>query len=123
MLMNLHGEQEHNSTAPLHDFPKHPERTLPEIDPRKGIYAEDHLKFFFLALELLKIEHKYVVCKTFPHTVEPKMTSWFFSLQPNSITNWDTFERLFKSKFGSQKTLDTLMKELLPLRMDKKEKV
>ena len=37
--------------------------------------------------------------------------------------NWDTFERLFKGKFGSQRTTATLMKELLSLRMEKKEKL
>ena len=39
------------------------------------------------------------------------------------ITNWDTFERVFKGKFGSQRTTATIIKELLTLRMDKKEKV
>ena len=50
-----------NLDAPLHDFPKHPNRTLPKFDPRKGISAEDHLKSFYLALELLNVEHEDVV--------------------------------------------------------------
>ena len=41
-----------NLVAPLHDFPKHPNRALPKLDPRKGISEEDHLNFFYLALEL-----------------------------------------------------------------------
>ena len=112
-----------NLDAPLHYFPEHLERMLPKFDPGKGIYAEDQSKIFFFALELLSVEHEDVVCRLFPHTFEPKTSSWFFSLQPNSIKNWDTFERVFKSKFGSKKTLTTLMKELFSLRMEKKENV
>ena len=68
------------------------------------------------------VEHDDVVCRLFPHTFKAKETSWYFGLQENSITNWDTFETLFKRKFGSQRTTATLMKELISLRMDKKEK-
>ena len=60
---------------------------------------------------------------TLSHTFEAKAYAWYFGLQANSITNWDTFERLFKGKFGSQRTTATLMKEFLDLRMDKKDKV
>ena len=73
--------------APLHDFPKHPERALPKFDPGKGISTKDHLKCFFLALELLGVEHEDVVCSIFPHTFEAKVSSWFYILQSNSITN------------------------------------
>ena len=90
-----------NLATPLHDFPKHPDIVLPKFDLGKGI-SVDYLKFFFLALELLNIEHEDVVCILFPHAFEPKASSWFFSLQPNSITNWDSFERAFKRKFGSK---------------------
>ena len=33
------------------------------------------------------------------------------------------FERLFKNKFGCQRTVATMMKELLALKIEKKEKV
>ena len=69
-----------NLATPLHDFPKHPDRMLPKFDLGKGISTEDHLKSFFLALELLNIEHEYVVCRLFLHNFEPKTISWFFSL-------------------------------------------
>ena len=107
----------------MHDCPKHLDRVLPKFDPRRGISIEDHLKSFYLALEILKVEHEDVVCIIFPYTFEPKASSWFFSLQANSMTIWDTFEMVFKSKFGSQKTVTTLMKELLSMKMDKKQKV
>ena len=84
---------------------------------------DDHLQNFFLALQILVVEHDDVVCILFPHTFKAKEASWYFGLQENSIKNWDTFEILFKGKFGSQRTIATLMKELLALRMDKKEKV
>jgi len=59
----------------------------------------------------------------FPHTFETKASAWYFHLPANYITNWDTFEIFFKGKFGSQRTIAALVKELLSLRMDKKEKV
>ena len=84
---------------------------------------DDHLQSFYLALEILAVEHEDVVCRLFPHTFETKASSWYFGLQANYITNWDTFKILFKGKFTSQRTIATLMKESLSLRMDKKEKV
>ena len=69
-----------NLSNVLHVFPKHPERTLPKFDSGKGISIEYHLKRFFLSQELLNINHEDVVCRRFPHTFEPKMASWFFSL-------------------------------------------
>ena len=76
-----------NMDAPLHDFPKNLDKVLPKFDPRRGIFAEDHFKSFYLALELLNVEHEDVVCRIFPYTFDPKASSWFFSLQANSITN------------------------------------
>ena len=109
--------------VPLHDLSKHPERVLPKFDPGKGIFAEDHLKSFFLALDILNVEHEDVVCRLFQYTFEPKSSSWYFSLQADSIANLDGFKRVFISKFGNQKTVATLMKELLSMRMERKEKV
>ena len=44
-------------------------------------------------------------------------------MQANSIVNWDSFEKAFLGNFGNQKTVATLMKELLSMRMGDKEKV
>ena len=76
-----------------------------------------------MALEALAVEHEDVVCRLFPHTLKGKAASWYFGWHANSITDWDTFERLFKNKFGSQRTTAALMKELLALKKEKKEKV
>ena len=81
--------------------------------PEKGISVDDHLRSLYLALELLAVEHKDMVCRFFPHTFEAKASAWYFSLQANLIAEWDTFVREFKGKFGSQRTTATLMKELL----------
>ena len=77
----------------------------------------------FLGSRALTIENEDVVCILFPHSFKAKASVWYFGLPANSIKNWDSFERLFKGKFGSQRTTGTLMKELLALWMDKKEKV
>ena len=73
-----------------------------------------------MALNLLNVEHEYVVCRLFQYTFEPKASSWYFSLQDNSIVNWDGFEKAFLRKFGNQKIVATLMKELMSMRMEKK---
>ena len=109
--------------CPLHNFPQNDDKSLPKFYPRGGIYVDDHLQSFFLALEILAVEHEDVVCIFFPHTFKAKESTWYFGLPTNSIMNWDTFEILFKGKFGSQRTSSSLMKELFSLRMDKKEKV
>ena len=75
-----------NQVAPLHDFPKHPDRVLPKFDPGKGIFVEDHLKSFYLALEILNVEHEDVICIIFPYNFEPKASSWFFTL-PRQFNN------------------------------------
>ena len=109
-----------NLDTPLHALPQNAEKDLPKFDPEKGISVDDHLQSFYLDLEILVVEHEDVVCQLFPHTFEAKASAWYFGLQGNLITNWDTFERVFKVKFGSQQTTATLMKELFALRMDNK---
>ena len=59
----------------------------------------------------------------FPYNFEPRASSWYFRLQTNSIANRDGFEKVFISKLGNRKTVATLMKEFLSIRMEKKEKV
>ena len=46
-----------------------------------------------------------------------------FALLANSITDWDTFERIFRSKYVVQKTHAALMKGLCALKKERKEKV
>ena len=112
-----------NLATPLHDFPRNPEKVLPKFDPGKGVFAEDHLQNFYLDLNILNVDHEDVVCILFQYTFEPKASSWYFSLQANSIVDCDSFEKAFLGKFGNQKTVVTLMKELLFMRMENKEKV
>ena len=73
--------------SPLHDFPKHLYRVLPNFYLGRGISAEYHLKSFYLALELLNVEDEDVVRRLISYIFEPSASSWFFSLQANSITN------------------------------------
>ena len=57
-----------NLAAPLHDLPKHTEKVLPKFDPGKGVSAEDHLKRFYMALNLLNVDYEDVVCSLFQYT-------------------------------------------------------
>ena len=90
-----------NLVAPLHDLPKHPEKVSPKFDPGKGVSVEDHLHGFYLALNLLNVEHEDVVCRLFEYTFEPKELSWYFSWEDDSILNCDGFEKEFLGKFGN----------------------
>ena len=91
-----------NLAVPLHAFPQNDKKTLPKFDPGKGISMDDHLQSFYLALELLAMEHEYVVCRLFPNTFEDKASTCYFGSQANSIAQWDTFVRVFKINFVSQ---------------------
>ena len=79
---------------PLHALPQNPKNTLPKFDLKKGISANDHLQSFYLALEILNVEHEDVVCRLFPHTFEAKASAWYFGLQADSITYWNNFCRV-----------------------------
>ena len=68
-------------------------------------------------------EHEDVVYRLFPHTLKGAAASWYFGLPANSIPDWDTFERIFKSKYANQKTHAALMKGLCSLKKERKEKV
>ena len=112
-----------NLAPPVHSLQHNYEKVLPRFDPGEGISVDDHLQSFFLVLEALALKHHDVVCRIFPHTLKGKATSWYFGLQANSITNFDTFERMFKSEFCSQRTTVSLVKGLLALKKENKEKV
>ena len=64
-----------NLDVPLHDLSKNPKRVLPKFDPKKGVSAEDHLKIFYMAMNILNVEYEDVVCTIFPYTFEPKASS------------------------------------------------
>ena len=77
-----------------------------------------------MAIEGLRAgEHEDVVCRLFPHTLKGPEASWYFGLPANSIPDWDTFKRMFRSKYAIQKTHAALMKGLCALKKERKEKV
>ena len=81
------------------------------------ILVDDHLQSFYLAREGLQAaEHEDVVCRLFPHTLKGKSASRYFVLPANSIINWNTFERMFRSKYAVHKTHAALMKGLCSLK-------
>ena len=97
---------------------------LPNFDPSEKILVDDHLQSFYLAIEGPRArEYEDVVYRLFPHTLKGAAASWYFALPANSITNWDTFERIFRSKYAIQKTHAALIKGLCALKKERKEKV
>ena len=106
-----------NMTPPLHDFPQNFDKMLPNFEPGEGVLVDDHLQSFYLAIEGLRArEHEDVVCIFLPHTLKRKASAWYFALPANSITDWNTFERMFRSKYVVQKTHAALMKGLFSLK-------
>jgi hypothetical protein len=112
-----------NIPGQMHDLPKHPERLLPKFDPDKSCSPEYHINNFYLAIHLLDVQHEDVVCRLFPYTFENKASTWYYNLLVRSIRSWDNFEKYFISKFEDEKTPAMLFKELVALKMEKKEKV
>ena len=113
-----------NLTPPFHNLPQAFEKLLPKFDPEGMLSVDDHLQSFYLALEGLRAgEYEDVVCRLFPHTLKGAAASCYFGLPANSIPDWDTFERVFRSKYTTQKTHASLMKVLGRLRKERKEKV
>ena len=97
---------------------------LPKFDPSERILVDDHLQSFYLAIEGLRAgEHEDVVWRLFPHTLKGTAASWYFGMPANSIPDWDTFERIFRSKYAAQKNHAALMKGLCALKKERKEKV
>ena len=64
-----------------------------------------------------------MVCRFFPHTLKGKEASWYFSLPANSITDWNTFGRIFRRKYAVQKTHAALMKGLCALKKEMNERM
>ena len=86
--------------------------------------VDDHLQSFYFAIEGLRAgEYEDVLCRIFPHTLKGAAGSWYFGFPANSIPYWDTFERIFRSKYATQKTHAALMKGLCALKKERKEKV
>ena len=113
-----------NLTPPLHNLPQAFDKLLPKFDPDEKIAVEDHLQSFYLAIEGIRTgEYEDVVCRLFPYTLKGVATSWYFSFPANSILDWDTFERIFRSKYVAQKTHASLMKGLGLFKKEKDEKV
>ena len=94
---------------------------MPKFDPNEKVLVDDHFQSFYLEIEGLRAgEHEDVVCRLFPHTLKGAATSWYFGLPANSIPDWDTFERIFRSKYATQKTHVDLMKKTMRFKERKK---
>ena len=109
-----------NLTPPLHNLPQAFEKLLPKFGLDEKIAIDDHLQSFYLSIEGLRAgEYEDVVCRLFLHTLKGEATSWYFGLPANSIPDWDTFERIFRSKYAAQKTHAALMKGMGTLKKRK----
>lgn len=79
----------------LLDMPRHPDKHLPKYDLEKGTTTEDHMNKFYLALQMVKVQHDNVACRLFPHILENKAATWYHSLPMASVGNWGKFQNAF----------------------------
>jgi hypothetical protein len=70
-----------------------------------------------LAVILMVVEHKYIVCILFPCII------WYFPLPQGSIPNWNEFKTKFLKKIGEDKIPTTLVLELYQIKMNPKENI
>jgi hypothetical protein len=76
-----------NLGGKLHDLPKNLERILPKFYPDKSCAPKDHIKNFYLSMQLMNVYHEDVVYILFPYTFKNKASTWYYSLPIGSITN------------------------------------
>ena len=113
-----------NLTPPLHDLPQAFDKMLSKFEPSEGILVHDHLHSFDLAIKgLLDREHEDVVCRLFPQVLKGKAALWYFALPANSIKDWNTFERMFRSKYAVQKNSCSLNEAVMCSKERKKRKI
>ena len=104
-----------------HRLPKNPEKCLLRYNPDEKIPVEDHIKTFMQAIRLRNVIHEDVVSSLFPYTFEAKDSTWYFSLESNSIPSWDVFLELFTQKVGDDKTPEDLVIEISSMKNKGKE--
>jgi hypothetical protein len=109
--------------GPLHDLSKLPKRILHGFDLYNSCILEDHINNFYLVVRIMNVEYEYIVSRIFPYTFENKACTWYSNFPTRSNMSWDAFERDFLNKFGEEKTPTTLLRELITIKMEKKEKI
>lgn len=112
-----------NLASIMHDFRWHPKKILSDFDLDKSITLKYHIESLYLALCLMNVQHEYVMCLLFPFTFENKVATRYYTLPVALIANWNQFQKVLMCNFGDDKTLTTLLRELVSFNMDKKEKV
>lgn len=112
-----------NMPAPLHPLPDAPEKWLPKFKPDDGTQAEEHINNFMLSVNLKGVAHEDVVVRLFPYTLQGSAGSWYFSLPSGSITDWDTCQEQFLTKYGDDRSLATLINDLSNLRIEHREPI
>ena len=72
-----------------HLLPKKHENILPKFDHHDRKRANDHIKKIILEIHLHIVIHEDVVCQFFRYTFDGKSSTWYFSLQTQTIHSWN----------------------------------
>jgi hypothetical protein len=88
----------------VHNLPIHPEKLLPKFDLETSGLPEDNVKKFILAIILMNVQQKYVVCMIFPYTFENSALTWYLNLPVGSINSRTKFQKDFLDKFAEETT-------------------
>jgi len=109
--------------APLIQIPAHPEKLLPKFNPEVGMLVEEHINNSMLSINLNGVTNEDAVVRIFPYTLQGTAGSWYFSLPSGSITCWDIFQEQFLTKFGDDRSTETLLNDLSNLRAETREPI
>ena len=55
-------------SRPQNPLPNHPEKLFPKFDLDNDIFPEDHIIKLMLVMNLMNVQHEYVVCRLFYFT-------------------------------------------------------
>jgi hypothetical protein len=80
-----------NVPGDQHDLPENLDKWLSKFDPVSKQAPDEHISKFILVSNLRDVEEEDVIYQILPYTFEGEAYTWYFSLQANSIIDWDTF--------------------------------
>ena len=76
-----------------------------------------------LFVNLNGVTNEDVVVQLFPYTMQGTAGSWYFSLPSRSITSLDILQNQFLTKFGDERSTETLINDLSNLKAEAREPI
>lgn len=92
------------ATSPLtfaayHPLPSSSQKNLQKFSGDGKFSTDKHIKYFFVAINILRVSHEDVAVRLFVETLIEVTVDWFYHLANGSITSWDTMRTDFEARF------------------------